>query len=136
MGLGSGPFGGTPLGGPSGNAGSDTLAALHSSRKIDAHGRYVLDDDGGFEGMDDTAQRVLLAVSFASVDLPKIVTPQASALGEAKIRAALKPLTSGSEPAIKLEVARIERSAPGTVRVVVIFKNLLTGTSSSVEKSI
>jgi hypothetical protein len=134
MALGSGPFGAPPFGGSADTAGSDTLAELSSSRKIDARGRYVLDADGGFESMDDVAQRVLLAVCFAARDLPKIVSPQAFALGEARIKNALKPLTGGEDPAVKLERVAFTNPTPGVVKVAVGYKNLLTGTSSTVEK--
>jgi len=75
-------------------------AALSSSRAIDTYGHYVIADDGGFEPMDDTAQRVILLINF-NVKPPDIITPTTLAAQEQAIRSALKPLTSGKQPAIK-----------------------------------
>lgn len=99
-GFGQGPFGSGPFGLPYLPPTQTTRAALSSSRSIDTFGRYVVADDGGIVSMDDTAQRVILLISFG-VKPPDIITPSTLAAQEQAIRVALKPLTSGKQPAIK-----------------------------------
>ncbi len=99
MSYGTGPFGLGPMGQPYLTPTQTTRASLSSSRSIDTYGRYVIADDGGIDPMDDTAQRVILAVAF-KVKPPDIITPGTLIAQEQAIRDALKPLTSGKEPAI------------------------------------
>lgn len=100
MSFGLGAYGLGPFGLPLIPPTQTTRAALSSSRAIDTYGHYVVADDGGFEPMDDTAQRVILLINF-NVKPPKIITPAALSAQEAAIRNALKPLTAGKSPAIK-----------------------------------
>ncbi len=99
-GFGKGPFGQAPVGLPYVVPAETTHTALSSSRAIDTYGHYVIADDGGFEPMDDTAQRIILLINF-NVTPPDIITPSTLTAQEQAIREAIKPLTSGKEPAIK-----------------------------------
>jgi hypothetical protein len=99
-GFGTGPYGLGPFGQAYLTPTQTTRASLSSSRAIDTYGHYVVADDGGFEPMDDTAQRVILLINF-NVKPPQIITPKTMAAQEQAIRAALRPLTAGKEPAVK-----------------------------------
>lgn len=112
---------------------SPGASTLTSSRKIDfVQRRYVTDDDGGFEAMDDVAQRVLLLVCF-SVTPQKFISTQALAAAAQDIRDALKPLTTGPEPEIEIAEVVAERTSAGSTRHAVSFRVLRTGTQQTVE---
>ena len=86
----------------------------------------MIADDGGFEAMDVTAQRVVLLLAFG-VKLPDFITPQGEATLEQDVREALAPLLDTRDPDIELESIQIEHAA-GTQYVGVRYKNLRTGT--------
>lgn len=136
LGYGKKPWGfggyGTPLTLPQPAAPSE----LSSSRLIeDRTGRYVTNDEGGFEPMDDTAQRVWLLVAFAARTGP-FITARDMAAQEAVIRAALKPLTTGTEPAIRLLAVTVTQVGPTSTAASVRYVNRLTGTEQTVEPSL
>ena len=136
LGYGQKPWGfggyGTPLTLPQPSSPSE----LSSSRKIeDRTGRYVTNDEGGFEAMDDTAQRVWLLVAFATKTGP-FITARDMATQEAAIRAALKPLTTGAEPAIRLLAVTASQVGPTSTSVSVRYVNRLTGTEQTVEPAL
>jgi hypothetical protein len=105
---------------------------LSSSRKIDfARKDYVLNDEGGFEPMNDITQRVVLLVSFA-IKPRKFVTPRDLNGQKDDVRKALSILTSGSEPSIKLIDVTADAAGAGRTKTVVAFQNLLTNTKQTV----
>ena len=107
--------------------------SLSSSRKIDFAKRdYVIDDDGGFEAMDDTVQRVVLLVAFA-VSNEKFVTEKVKNAEKDRITKALSILTDGSEPVIRLINVSVTDSATGRIQRKVEFHNLKTGTKKTVQ---
>lgn len=121
MSYGPGPYGQAPP------------TALSSSRKIDGTIRqYVLslDGNGGFEPMDDIAQRVQLLLAFG-VPAQKIITPQGHLDTAAAIRKALAPLTTGTPPAIRIDALDVGSDAPGATFQRVQYTNLLTGTQQT-----
>ncbi len=126
-------YGTGPFGSPSGaSLPAQVPTALASSRRIDfTTGLYVLDENGGFESMDDTAQRVCLLVAFAEKP-SDVITPQTMNAQADAIRAALAPLTNVRAPAIKLISVVVERSASGTVAKTITYRNLLTDTEETV----
>jgi hypothetical protein len=115
------------------NLPSPGASTLTSSRKIDfSTGKYVTDDDGGFEAQDDIAQRVMLKICYL-VPEQKFLTPQANATTEAEIRAALADMYSGPEPEIELLSVSKRRDAAGRTSTVVAFRILSTGNKTTVE---
>lgn len=110
-----------------------TFSSLSSSRSFDGlTGRYVANDEGGFEPMDDTAQRVVLTVAFATKSGP-FITPRALAQQEADIKAALAvSLTAGPAPAIRLISVTAEQTGPTASAVTVRYFNNLTNTEQTV----
>ena len=105
---------------------------LHSSRKIDfATQEYVLNDEAGFEGMDDIAQRVILTVSY-NVPRQTHISERDLRASELAVRNALEFMTGGPEPEIKLDKVSFARTSAGVTAGTVIFTNLLTGTKTSV----
>ena len=109
------------------------FSSLSSSRSFDGiKGRYVANDEGGFEAMDDTAQRVVLNVAFA-VRRGPFITPRDLAQQEADIRAALAvSLTAGPTPAIRLIEVTAAQTGPTASAVTVRYFNNLTNTEQTV----
>ena len=130
--IGVGPFGTTGLGVPVAELPSEPRTTLASSRSIRFETMtYVQNEDGGFDGMSDTLQRVLLAIAFG-VKEPKIITPQALRQVESAIRVALEPLTNGPRPTIKLIRAEALDDGKQTTTKIVEFYDYLTNTTQSV----
>lgn len=112
---------------------SPSLCKLVSSRRIDfVARRYVVDSDGNFEGMDDTAQRVMLAVSFAAPTPPRFVTDRDFEARKKQIRAALADLEK--EGAITVRDITIAAGAAGVATEQVEFTNHHTGANETVER--
>ncbi len=133
MAFGSGPFGIVVFGGAATPPASQALASLSSSRRIDGvTRRYVLDDEGGFAAMGDTAQRVYCAVTQAAGEEPAFIDQRAGATIEASVRAALEPLTRGPEPMIRIVSIAVARTAPGALSRSVTFVDLTNGTEETV----
>jgi len=113
---------------------SPDRTVLSSSRKIDAPtGTYVIGEDGGFESMPSTAQRVLLLVSFASGEKEKFVTPSAMNSLRDRARKALLVLTGGRTPLIQLQLLEVTSPSAGSMKLRVDYKDLTTGLSQSVQ---
>lgn len=125
VGLGFGPFGLSVFGFPTDDPAESTPAKIGSARKLTR--RYVVADDGGFEAMDETAQRVVLLLAFG-VKLPDFVTPQGEADLETAVRESLAPLLDSRDPDIELDEASVGHTVPATEGIVVRYKNLRTGT--------
>lgn len=131
MSYGTGPLGFTPLGLPAGGPLTLTRAPLTSSRKIDGvTKRYVTTAAGGFEGMDDVAQRVLLLLSFADTEIG-VITPQTMRAQEQKFRDALAPLTNQRAPTIKILEVSVRNPNMGRLVKTIRYKNLLTNTEQT-----
>lgn len=131
--MGFGPFGTTGFGIPIADLEDAVRTSLSSSRKIDAETMtYVENDDGGFDPMSDTAQRVLLLIAF-EVKEPPILDARYPAIMEARIRKALSPLTSGREPAIKILSISVGTDGRQTGRKRIVFKDLKSSTTQTVE---
>ena len=133
LGYGKKPWGFGGYGSPLTPATPATPSSLSSSRKFDGKtGRYIVNDEGGFEAMDDTAQRVILLVAFAAKSGP-FLTDRDLAAQVAEVRSALSVMTIGPEPAITLLGVSCEASGPTSSRLTVRYRNNLTGTEQTVE---
>lgn len=94
--------------------------------------RYVYDDDGNPEGMDATAQRVVLAVSFGGGQSPRFGSQRDFDARRLRIEAALKELVD--EGAIRLLSVTVEEIAAGEGRERVEYVNLKTQREHSVTR--
>lgn len=133
MSVGISPLGTSAIGAEDETPAEPPRKTLVTARKIDAETmRYVANDDGGFDPMPASAQRVLLAL--ASVVEPPIIDIRFEATMDARIRQKLAFLTGGREPSI--EILRVEVSNDGrhgtTKRVV--FRDLKSGKMATVER--
>jgi len=131
-GFGMGPYGLDSFGVPSVGPTDEPPITLVSSREIDfATGRYSIDSDGNYTGMQNTASRVSLLATIATARDPKIIDERYRYTCEQNIRAALKPLTA--KPAV-IEILSIEvtNQAQGKVVRRVNFRDLLNGEKQSV----
>jgi hypothetical protein len=135
MALGSGPFGLTTFGTTAIAVADQDITSLTSSRSILANGQYELDADGGFVGMDDTRQRVLLLVSYAAGKLPKHISAQTLSEIEGRTRKALAILTKQPNPDIRIK-AVAATAVGGTVEILVDYVNLRTGTRQTASKTL
>lgn len=131
--FGAGPFGSVvPTFGPGGLP-AEQPANLSSSRAIDwQRGDYVLDARGGYEPMDDVAQRVMMLVAFAAPKRPAIIDGPAMSREKARIREALSPLSNGRDRAIEVLAVDVTNPEPGVMRRSVTYRSLLTGTTNTV----
>jgi hypothetical protein len=132
-GFGSGPFGflgfGNTLAAPS----EATRSSVSSSRLIDGKRKtYVVNDEQGFEAMDDVAQAVLLRIAFAAAE-PKFISPEALRKMSTAIRTALNSLTIGPDPAIRIKSIEVTDSGKSSTYKRVVYDNLRTGTLQTVE---
>jgi hypothetical protein len=133
MSLGISPLGTSAIGAADETPAAPPRKTLVTARKIEAETmRYVANDDGGFEAMPASAQRVLLAL--ASVVEPKIIDIRFEATMDARIRSELAFLTKRPEPAI--EIIRIEVSNDGRHGTTkkVVFRDLKSGKMATVER--
>lgn len=131
VGLGLGAYGLAVLGQASDDPVSLAPCKVGSARNFDwKKRRYVVADDGGFEAMDETAQRVLLTVCFATAKMPQFITPQGELEIEQKIRDALDAaqLLDPRDPDIELDTVDVSHDPHATQFVLVKYKNLRTGT--------
>lgn len=116
-----------------------SLPAPTTTKLVDARNlnfatrRYVFDDDGNPEGMDATAQRVVLAVSFAGGDAPRFGSTREFEGRRKRIEDALKPLVE--EGAIRLLSVVVEETAPGEGREQIDYVNLRTQKQHSVTRT-
>lgn len=133
MSYGTGPFGFAPFGAALPTPTEETRSSLSSSRKIDfVRGRYVANDEGGFEAMDDVAQTVTLLVAFTP-QVGKFVTPQAIAFRRSSLFKALSVLTRKPKAVIAIKKIEITPNGRGGVDEIIIFQNLRTNTQQTVE---
>lgn len=103
---------------------------LTSSRRIDfVTQRYVHNGAGGFEGMDDIGQRVVLLVSGA-VRVPPKITPRAISSIQEAVRAALDNIVN-VERAITLDQVDVVSERAGQLAARVTFTNLKTSTKQT-----
>ncbi len=139
LGFGTVPFGLSTFGIPPDDPEEEGPTVLNSSRKLDlVRGIVNIDDDGNPEGMDDIAQRVILAVRQAKV--PEIQTRSFDEEMQQEIRRVLADaaLTTGSAPSIDLVRADGQRAVQvfpksNGVDISVSYRNNLTGTETSIE---
>lgn len=102
---------------------------LVSSRKIDyATKRYVIDDDGNSEGMDDTSQRALVTTSFGSPTIPESISGVEFERRRAAVLAGLSDLEA--DGAIEVTSVSIEAGAAGFGAERVAYINRQPGQSS------
>lgn len=128
MGYGTGYFGLAPLGVAIQQASTADPARVSTSRKIDPlTKRFVQVTNGGFAGMTDTCQRVLLLTLQAMAGRATIITPDEQVDTEQRVRAALAPLLAGREPAIELLAVTVEDDGRDAEQVAVTFRDLATG---------
>lgn len=132
MGFGTGPFGAGPFGHPLITTTDEVKSSLSSSRLLNGVTKaYVVNDEGGFEAMDDVAQRVLLFLAFGMGEEPKLIDSTYPATMRARITAALAPLVR--ERAIEITAIDISDDGRGATHKRVAFRNLLTDTLQTVE---
>jgi hypothetical protein len=137
MPFGSGPFGVLGVGIPTPSVDSASISEVGSSRKITAGGRYVLNDEGGFETMDDIDQRVLILVSRATGRRAKVITEVEMARMRESIRAALaKDLMKPADPDIKLRRIDVTNTRAGYLETIVEYRNLRTNTVQTAKASL
>ncbi len=120
MSLGVGPYGsGTPP------LPTEPITTAVSCRAIDGVTRaYLTDADGNAVGMDGTANRVYILLSYADT-VQAIITAQGVLAREAAIRRALEPLSQGQNPAIsRLSVKVTDAGGDGTLGTVTYYNNL------------
>ncbi len=139
LGFGTVPFGLSPYGIPPDPFPEEVPTVLRSSRKLDlVRGIVNIDDDGNPEGMDDIAQRVILAIRQCVV--PELQTRAFDEEMQQDIRRqlALAELTTGSAPTIDL--VRSDGQKPVQIfpllngfKASISYRNNLTGTETSVE---
>lgn len=138
LGFGTVPFGLSPFGIPPDPFEEEGPTVLRSSRKLDlVRGTVVVDSDGNPEGMDDIAQRVVLAVRLSVV--PEIQTRAFDEEMQQEIRRqlALAELTTGNAPAIDLVRADGQKPVqifpkPNGFQATISYRNNLAGTETSV----
>ncbi len=101
---------------------------IRSAREVRFEtGQYVIDPiTGGYKGMPPTLQRVVLLIAF-EVPQEEFITPQANARVESNIRKALKVLTSGKAPDIKLHSVTTGRTSAGRSFRRVVVTDLTRG---------
>lgn len=133
MSFGTGPFGGFHAGGYGPAATEEVRSSVSSSRAISFQtGRYLVNDEGGFEAVDDIAQTVALTVAYA-YRAPDTITVQNMAKSTERIRSALRPMTIGIAPLISEVAVRFDRSSPGVMRPLISYRNMRTKTKQTVE---
>lgn len=111
-----------------------TTTKITGSRKVDfTTGRYELDSSGNHKGMDPTAQRVVLAVSFAAPIDGSIDDEQALEQRRKAVFTVLEPLER--EGAIRVESVTIERTAGGELEERIRYRNLLNEQESTLKRT-
>lgn len=139
LGFGTVPFGLYPFGIPPEEFAEEGPTILVSSRELDlVQGTVEMDDDGNPAGMDDIAQRVILAIR--QVVVPEIRTRAFDEQMQQEVRRVLADaeLTTGNAPAIELVRADGQRPVqifpkPNGAEISISYRNNLTGTETSIE---
>ncbi len=107
------------------------VTRVGGARKIDfARGRYEYDADGNAVGMDPTAQRVILAVSFGAAPEVGVIDDRELEARRARIEAALQAMVD--EGAIRDVAVTVEPADGGEVSETVAYHNLATAQDVSV----
>lgn len=130
MTLGTGPFGVIAMGIEPAATADLVPAKLSSSRKLDfATGRYIVDADGGIEGMDDVGQRVSLVVAYAAQtqQLPTNLDARFDGELRSRIRADLAAAMLIPDD-IELLTVEAARQRPGQAQLLVVYMNKRTNT--------
>lgn len=138
-GFGTVPFGLSTFGIPPDPFPVEGATILRSSRRVDlVEGIVENDDEGNPKGMDDIAQRVVLAVR--RVVVPELQTRSFDEEMQQEIRRVLTEaeLTTGSAPSIDLVRADGQRAVqiatiPNGANISISYRNNLTGTETSIE---
>lgn len=127
--IGTGPYGlGTPP-----EPGIPITTGI-SCRLIDGVARdYVTDENGNPAPEDGTANRVYLALSYATDIRPEILDPQSIAQWGNDIRTALSVLATGPTPAISGLQVTMTDSGGSEVFGLVTYTNLATQQIETVE---
>jgi hypothetical protein len=139
LGFGTVPFGLSPFGLPPDPFANEGPTVLNSSRKLDlVLGVVIVDADGNSIGMDDIAQRVILAVRQCRVPELQTVAFDEEMQQEIRNQLALAELTIGSAPTIDLVRADGQKPVqifpkPNGFQASISYRNNLTGTETSVE---
>ena len=127
-GFGLGPFGLGSLGIPAADLPAEDPADLSSSRQIDGKtGRFVQTTHGGYAGMGDTQQRVLMLVSYATRRLPPHITDDGMAATQQAIVAALRPLTDPKRQTIELLDVAVTDNGRNLTQTLVRFRDVTSG---------
>lgn len=135
-GFGAAPFGLHPFGLPLEEFAEDTPTILRSSRKVNlVTGKYELDADGNFAGMDDVGQRMVLAIRSAVI--PELQTLSFDQDVQLEVRRVLEPITSGAAPDASLITKNgtapiVVVPRPNGVEITVFYKNNLVNSETSI----
>lgn len=138
LGFGTVPFGLSSFGIPPEEFAEEGPNVLHSSRQLDlVVGTVVMASDGNFDGMDDVAQRVVLAIRRCVV--PEIQSRSFDEQMQQEIRRqlALAELTTGSAPAVELVRSDGQKPVqifpkPNGFDASISYRNNLVGTETTV----
>jgi hypothetical protein len=132
-GFGLGPYGYFPAGDGYEVPEEETRSSLSSSNKVDGVSkRYVLNDEGGYEPMNDIAQTVLLRISYADTESP-LITPRAANETKAAVRNALQDLET--KKLIRIESIEVDEYNSTTTVKRIRFYDLTTQKYQTVEPS-
>ena len=132
-GFGTGAFGLGPTGLPEADLPAEDPARISSSRSIDGTTKqFVQTTNGGYAGMPDTMQRVLLLVSFAVKKLPAFVDDESRAQIVADITTALQPLTNPKNQTIDLLDVSVDEDGKSTTFPRVRYRDLVSGVEHTV----
>ncbi len=128
-------FGLSPYGTPTVDDESSSLPDLSSSKNYNGKTRdYQIAADGGFSYMDDVYQRVILLVAFGTQHIPPLRSADFGSKIDSSIRNALKPLTTGKPPAIRLKRVTVSDDGKTTAFVQVEFFRVATATYEIVKQ--
>jgi hypothetical protein len=128
MAWGTGSFGSTPLGIPATLLPAEDPARVSTSRKVDPlTKRFVQTTNGGYAGMTDACQRVLLLTLQALANHTGLITPDEQGDTEQRVRAALSVMADGKEPVIELRQVLVTDDGRDAEQVTIEFLDLGTG---------
>lgn len=110
------------------------IPEVHSARKYNFKlSKLEVDETtGGFLGMPPNTQRVALLISF-EVEDSSFITPQGNSRVKQQIQEALRPLTSGRAPLIRVERIEVGRTSAGETFRRVDFVDLTKNDSNVVQ---
>ena len=92
-----------------------------------------VDIDAAEAAKDDIAQRVTMLVAFAVIREP-LIDPRSMDRQRQRISEALKPMTMGKSPDIRVHSIAIANERPGVTANTVTYTNLRTGTKTTVTR--